>query len=44
MGKVPPCPGDGYKLVHSRSIRLKTGRVPRAEEYGLRCFSFWVKE
>ncbi len=36
-------PGDGWRLVFSRTIRLKNGRILRAEHYGRRAFAFWVK-
>ena len=38
------CPGPEYELVHSRTIRLKNGRVLRAENYGLTAFCFWAKK
>jgi hypothetical protein len=40
----PLPPGDGYHLVHTRTIRLRSGRVLRAQTYGLRCFTFWAKD
>jgi len=39
-----PSPGPGYRLVFTRRIRLKNGRILRAESYGLKAFAFWVKE
>jgi len=41
--KIPPSPGPGYRLVFSRTIRLKTGKVLIAANYGLKAFAFWVK-
>jgi hypothetical protein len=42
--KTPPCPGPGYRLVFSRTIRLRTGKVLIAANYGLKAFAFWVKD
>lgn len=41
--QIPECPGPGYELVFTRTIRLKNGRVLHAESYGLKCFCFWAK-
>lgn len=38
-----PCPGPDYVLVHTTSIRLANGRLLLAANYGLRCFTIWVK-
>ena len=38
-----PPPGSGWSLVHTKTIRLRNGRVLRAEDYGLKCFTFWAK-
>jgi hypothetical protein len=38
-----PKPGPDYRLIFRRTIRLKGGRVIRAESYGLKAFAFWVK-
>lgn len=37
-------PSANHRLVFSRVIRLKNGRVLIAEHYGLKCFAFWVKD
>ena len=36
-------PRPGYKLVFTRTIRLKNGRVLIADHYGLKAFRIWVK-
>lgn len=36
-------PGPGYQLVHTKTIRLRDGRILRAENYGIKCFTFWAK-
>lgn len=36
-------PGDGWRQVFSKTIRLKNGRILKAEDYGLTAFCFWVK-
>ena len=41
---IPPKPGPEYRLVYSARITLKTGRVLRASDYGLKAFAFWVKD
>ena len=38
-----PCPGPGYELVFTRTIRLRNGRILVAERYGLKAFAIWVK-
>ena len=43
MGKVRPCPGPGYVLRFSKTIRLRNGRVLVAAACGLKAFAFWVK-
>ena len=44
MGRgIPPCPGPGYELIFSKTIRLRNGRILRAADYGLKAFAFWVK-
>lgn len=40
---TPACPGPGYRLVFSKTIRLRNGRVLFAEAYGLKAFAFWVR-
>ncbi len=42
-GNPGPSPGDGWRLIFTKTIRLKNGRVLKAEDYGLRCFCFWAK-
>lgn len=41
--KIRPCPGPGYRLVFSKSIRTRSGKVIYAWQYGLAAFAFWVK-
>jgi hypothetical protein len=38
-----PSPGADYRLVFSKTIRLKNGRILRAESYGLKAFAFWTR-
>jgi len=41
-GKVPPCPGPGYELIHTKWV-TRGGKRVFASQYGLECFTFWVK-
>jgi hypothetical protein len=42
--RIRPCPGPGYRLVFTRTIRLRNGRVLYAHHYGIEAFAFWVKD
>lgn len=37
----PQKPGE--RLVFTKTIRLKNGRILYAQDYGLSAFSFWAK-
>ena len=43
MRSIPPSPGEDYVLVYTRTVRLRSGKVLKAEQYGLRAFAFWAK-
>lgn len=36
-------PSGEYRLVFSRRVTLRNGRVLVAENYGLKAFAFWVR-
>lgn len=41
--KKPRPARPGYRLVFAARIRLRSGRVLYARDYGRKAFAFWVK-
>jgi hypothetical protein len=42
---IPPKPSPQHtRLIYTRTVRLRNGKVLHAEDYGKRAFVFWVKD
>lgn len=42
--KTPKSNRPGYRLVYTRKIRHKSGKILLADKYGIKAFAIWVKE